>query len=142
MKGDALVILCSIFWALHIIFMENLWRRLISIFYAALQGLLVATLSFISAYIFRYYNFDILLNYSIIYAELSGILLLHYKCLLKYRGSACCIIYSLEGVFASITAWIILEQILNINNIVGCFLILIAVIFSQLAPSIKKTNYK
>ena len=52
------------------------------------------------------------------------------------------IIYSLEGVFAAIAAWIILEQILNINNIVGCFLILIAVIFSQLAPSIKKTNYK
>ena len=52
------------------------------------------------------------------------------------------IIYSLEGVFAAIAAWIILEQILNINNIVGCFLILIAVNFSQLAPSIKKTIYK
>jgi drug/metabolite transporter (DMT)-like permease len=47
------------------------------------------------------------------------------------------IIYSLEGVFAVIAAWIILNQILDIDNIVGCILILIAVIFSQLAPEIK-----
>ena len=50
------------------------------------------------------------------------------------------IIYSLEGVFAVIAAWIILQQVLNFNNIIGCILILIAVIFSQLAPSVKKIN--
>ena len=50
------------------------------------------------------------------------------------------IIYSLEGVFAVIAAWIILQQVLNINNIIGCILILIAVIFSQLEPSVKKIN--
>ena len=47
------------------------------------------------------------------------------------------IIYSLEGVFAVIAAWIILNQILDIDNIIGCILILIAVVFSQLAPEIK-----
>ena len=51
------------------------------------------------------------------------------------------IIFSLEGVFAAIAAWIILDQILGLNNIVGCFLILVAVIFSQLAPIYSK-NYK
>ena len=47
------------------------------------------------------------------------------------------IIYSLEGVFAVIAAWIILNQILDVDNIIGCILILVAVIFSQLAPEIK-----
>ena len=47
-------------------------------------------------------------------------------------------IYSLEGVFAVVAAWIILHQVLNINNVIGCVLILVAVIFSQLAPEIKK----
>ena len=47
------------------------------------------------------------------------------------------IIYSLEGVFAVIAAWIILNQILDMDNIIGCILILVAVIFSQLAPEIK-----
>ena len=44
------------------------------------------------------------------------------------------IIFSLEGVFATIAAWIILNQILGLNNIIGCFLILFGVLFSQLLP--------
>ena len=44
------------------------------------------------------------------------------------------IIFSLEGVFATIAAWIILNQILDIDNVIGCTLILSAVIFSQLSP--------
>ena len=148
MKGDALVILCSIFWALHIIFAGKFMETFdIPIFYAALQGLLVATLSVISAYIFE----DIIISnillesYSIIYAGvLSGGIAFTLQMFAQknIEEAPAAIIYSLEGVFAAITAWIILEQILNINNIIGCFLILIAVIFSQLAPSIKKTNYK
>ena len=148
MKGDALVILCSIFWALHIIFAGKFMETFdIPIFYAGLQGLLVATLSVISAYIFE----DIIISnillesYSIIYAGvLSGGIAFTLQMFAQknIEEAPAAIIYSLEGVFAAIAAWIILEQILNINNIVGCFLILIAVIFSQLAPSIKKTNYK
>ena len=148
MKGDALVILCSIFWALHIIFAGKFMETFdIPIFYAALQGLLVATLSVISSYIFE----DIIISnillesYSIIYAGvLSGGIAFTLQMFAQknIEEAPAAIIYSLEGVFAAIAAWIILEQILNINNIVGCFLILIAVIFSQLAPSIKKTNYK
>ena len=148
MKGDALVILCSLFWALHIIFAGKFMETFdIPIFYAALQGLLVATLSVISAYIFE----DIIISnillesYSIIYAGvLSGGIAFTLQMFAQknIEEAPAAIIYSLEGVFAAIAAWIILGQILNINNIVGCFLILIAVIFSQLAPSIKKTNYK
>ena len=44
------------------------------------------------------------------------------------------IIFSLEGVFATIAAWIILNQILDINNVIGCFLIVCGVLFSQLLP--------
>ena len=48
------------------------------------------------------------------------------------------IIFSLEGVFATIAAWIILNQILDINNIIGCILILSGVLFSQLIPMYDK----
>ena len=50
------------------------------------------------------------------------------------------IIYSLEGVFAVIAAWIILNQVLELDNIIGCILILLAVLFSQLAPMKKSVN--
>ena len=48
---------------------------------------------------------------------------------------------SLEGVVAAISAWIILSQVLGVNNIVGCLLILGGILLSQLAPIYEK-NYK
>ena len=48
---------------------------------------------------------------------------------------------SLEGVVSAVAAWIILSQILGINNIIGCLLILGGVLLSQLAPIYEK-NYK
>ena len=52
------------------------------------------------------------------------------------------IIYSLEGVFAAIAGWIILDQFLKFNNIIGCLLILFAVILSQILPTSKVNNSK
>jgi drug/metabolite transporter (DMT)-like permease len=48
------------------------------------------------------------------------------------------IIFSLECVFATIAAWYILNQILDINNLLGCFFILCGVLLSQLLPLVKK----
>ena len=48
------------------------------------------------------------------------------------------IIMSLEGVFATASAWIILSQILGLGNIIGCTLILFGVLFSQLVPFYEK----
>ena len=51
------------------------------------------------------------------------------------------IIFSLEGVFASIAAWILLDQYLNEFKVLGIIIILSAVIFSQLAPIYGKKIY-
>ena len=51
------------------------------------------------------------------------------------------IVMSLEGVVAAIAAWVILNQILGFNNIIGCLLILGGILLSQLAPIFEK-NYK
>ena len=51
------------------------------------------------------------------------------------------IIFSLEGVFGSIAAWIMLDQFLNQYKIFGIIIILSAVIFSQLAPMYDKRKY-
>ena len=148
MKGDALVILCSLFWAFHIIFAGKFMKVFdIPMFYAALQAIFVATLSIISAYTFE----DVILSNillessSIIYAGvLSGGIAFTLQMFAQknIEEAPAAIIYSLEGVFAVIAAWIILDQILDIDNIIGCILILMAVIFSQLVPEINKTKYK
>ena len=119
----------------------------IPMFYASLQALFVATLSIISAYTFEEIIFSNILleSLSIIYAGvLSGGIAFTLQMFAQknIEEAPAAIIYSLEGVFAVIAAWIILDQILEIDNIIGCILILIAVIFSQLAPEINRFKHK
>ena len=146
MLGDALVILCSLFWALHIIFAGKFMEEFdIPIFYAAIQAVLVASLSILFAYLFEEINFSNILleSTSIIYAGvLSGGIAFTLQMFAQknIEEAPAAIIYSLEGVFAVIAAWLILNQILQIENIIGCFLILLAVIFSQIAPMLKKNQ--
>ena len=52
------------------------------------------------------------------------------------------IIFSMEGVFGSIAAWVVLNQYLNEFKIFGIIVILSAVIFSQLAPMYDKKRYE
>ena len=143
--GDGLVILCSVFWALHIIFAGKFMEKFnIPIFYAALQAALVFGLSLIFAFILEEVVITkILTEYSsILYAGvLSGGIAFTLQMFAQknIEEAPAAIIYSLEGVFATIAGWIILSQVLNINNIIGCVLILIAVIFSQIAPTSKKS---
>ena len=143
--GDGLVILCSFFWALHIIFAGKFMEKFdIPIFFASLQAVLVGSYSLIFAYSFEEIHFSKILleHYSIIYAGVfsGGIAFTLQMYAQKNIDEApAAIIYSLEGVFAAVAGWIILNQVLNMNNIIGCFLILIAVILSQLAPSLKSS---
>ena len=143
MLGDALVILCSLFWALHIIYAGKFMETFdIPVFYAALQALFVATLSLLFSYLFEEINLSNILleSSSIIYAGVfsGGIAFtLQMFAQKNIEEAPAAIIYSLEGVFAALAGWIILNQFLDLSNIIGCFLILIAVIFSQLAPSSK-----
>ena len=141
--GDGLVILCSIFWALHIILAGKFMEKFnIPVFFAAIQAFLVGAYSFFFAFLFEEVKISNILleNYSIIYAGFfsGGIAFtLQMYAQKNIEEAPAAIIYSLEGVFAALAGWIILNQILDLNNIIGCFLILIAVILSQITPSLK-----
>ena len=144
--GDGLVIICSFFWALHIIFAGKFMEKFnIPLIFASLQAILVGTYSIFFAFIFEEINLSkiILEQYSIIYAGVfsGGIAFTLQMYAQKNIDEApAAIIYSLEGVFAAVAGWIILNQILDLNNILGCFLILFAVLLSQLAPSLKRSS--
>ena len=148
MLGDALVIFCSIFWALHIIFAGKFMQKFdIPVFYAAFQAAFVFSLSIFFAFIFEEVILsNILLELSsILYAgALSGgiAFTLQMYAQKNIEEAPAAIIYSLEGVFAAIAGWIILDQFLKFNNIIGCFLILFAVILSQILPTSKINNIK
>ena len=138
--GDSLVILCALFWSLHIIFIGKFIKIFdIPLFFGATQALVVSLFSFIFGFIFENISFLNILNesISIIYAGvLSGGIAFTLQIYAQKNISPApsAIIFSLESVFAAIAAWIILDQFLELNSIIGCFFILIGVIISQLFP--------
>ena len=145
--GDILVIIGSFFWAFHIIFISKFLKIFnFPITIAMSQCLFGAMFAFIPAIIYENISVTNVLmeTNELLYA---GVLSSGIAYLLQAYGqqnlspAPVAIILSLEGVFAGIFAWIILDQHLNEFKIFGIILILCAVIFSQLSPMYDKKRY-
>jgi drug/metabolite transporter (DMT)-like permease len=145
--GDMLGILSAFCWAFHIIYI----RRTVEFFdfpiTIAMSQCFVAFLFTILPMVI--YENPSLANifmdsYEILYVGIlsSGLaFLLQTYTLQNLTPAPAAIIFSLEGVFAALFAWLILDQFLNEIKILGIFLILFAVIFSQIIPIYGKKNY-
>ena len=144
--GDALVILGALFWSTHIIFTGIIVTKYnLPLTLGALQTLIVAFFSFLIGLIYEEFIFENILKEidSILYAGiLSGgfAFVLQIYAQKNITPAPAAIIFSLEGVFATIAAWFLLDQILGLNNLLGCFFILCGVLLSQLLPLIKRVN--
>ena len=142
--GDTLVILGALFWSTHIIFTGIIITKYnLPLTLGAIQTLLVALFSFVIGLIYEEFIIENILNEidSILYAGiLSGgfAFVLQIYAQKNITPAPAAIIFSLEGVFATIAAWFLLNQILGINNLLGCFFILCGVLLSQLLPLIKR----
>ncbi len=144
--GDTLVVLGALFWSTHIIFTGIIVTKYnLPLTLGAIQTLLVALLSFLIGLIYEEFIIEnILIEIdSILYAGiLSGgfAFVLQIYAQKNITPAPAAIIFSLEGVFATIAAWFLLNQILGMNNLLGCFFILCGVLLSQLLPLIKRST--
>ena len=144
--GDTLVVLGALFWSTHIIFTGMIIKKYnLPLTIGAIQTLLVALFSFIIGLFSEEFVIANILNEidSILYAGiLSGgfAFVLQIYAQRNITPAPAAIIFSLEGVFATIAAWFLLNQILGINNLLGCFFILSGVLLSQLVPLIRKAS--
>jgi len=145
--GDMLGILSAFCWAIHIICISktiNFFNFPVAI--AMSQCLVAFLFTILPMVIYEDPSFGNILkdSYEIIYVGVlsSGLaFLLQTYTLQNLTPAPAAIVFSLEGVFAAIFAWLILGQLLNEIKILGIFLILFAVIFSQIVPIYDKKNY-
>ena len=146
--GDTLVVLGALFWSTHIIFTGMIVKKYnLPLTLGAIQTLLVALFSLVIGLIYEEFVIENILNEidSILYAGiLSGgfAFVLQIYAQKNINPAPAAIIFSLEGVFATIAAWFLLSQILDFNNILGCLFILAGVLISQLLPLMRKINYQ
>ena len=145
--GDMLGILSAFCWAIHIICISktiNFFNFPVAI--AMSQCFVAFLFTILPMVIYEDPSFGNILkdSYEIIYVGVlsSGLaFLLQTYTLQNLTPAPAAIVFSLEGVFAAIFAWLILGQLLNEIKILGIFLILFAVIFSQIVPIYDKKNY-
>jgi drug/metabolite transporter (DMT)-like permease len=145
--GDTLGVLSAFCWAIHIIYISKTVKFVNFPITIAMSQCFIAFLFTILPMIV--YENPSLSNifkdsYEILYVGVlsSGLaFLLQTYTLQNLTPAPAAIIFSLEGVFAAIFAWLILGQFLNEIKVVGIFLILSAVIFSQIIPIYDKKKY-
>ena len=145
--GDTLGILSAFCWAVHIIYISKTLKFFnFPITIAMSQCFIAFLFTILPMIIYENPSVNNIFKdaYEILYVGIlsSGLaFLLQTYTLQNLNPAPAAIIFSLEGVFAAIFAWLILGQFLNEIKILGIFLILFAVIFSQIIPIYDKKNY-
>ena len=142
--ADFLVVVCAIFFALHCILIDEYFEIVNAPFtLATSQFLLCFLYSLPFVFIFEdpslkgiYMELFELLYVGVMSSGIAYTLQIFGQRYVKPSTAA--ITFSLEGVFGSLAAWIILSQMLTSTQIFGCFLILLGVLTAQLIPLINK----
>lgn len=137
--GDLLVLGSAFFWAAHVVVIGKLASQLDNLRLAIIQFFICALLSFLIALIFEMGSLtlnNLLLAWQpIAYAGLLSVGVAYTLQVVAQRhapASHAAIIMSLEAVFAVIGGWWLLNEAFSQRAMIGCGLMLLGMIISQL----------
>lgn len=135
--GDILVLVGAFFWAIQILVIGFYSTKVDAFQLAFSQFVVCATLSAAAAFISETVIFsNILLAYlPILYAGLFSVGIAFTIQVVAQREAHpanAAIIMSLEAVFAVIGGWMILNEVISVRGLIGCWLMFIGMILSQL----------
>jgi len=135
--GNFLVLISSIFWAVHVLLIDNFTKKIEPLILACIQFLVSSLLCFFCMLLFEDPTFPA------IYAALIPLLYggfisvgigftLQVIAQKKAHPTHAAVILSLEAVFAVIGGIMILNEALKFHTFIGCMLMLTGMLISQL----------
>lgn len=136
--GDLIVLLSAFGFAFQIICIDKYANEVDSIKFSIIQFLVTGTLSMFLMFIFEHFDFNNVLSvigpilYLGIVSTGIGYTLQIIGQKLSQNPSVDSILMSFESVFAVIGGAIIMKEVLLVNEIIGCILMFIAIIISQI----------
>ena len=136
-KGDLLVLISALFWAVHVIYLGNKSKKVRIFQFAAIQFLTCSILSFLTALLSESLSL-FQLESAIIPILYGGIVSVGIAFTLQVYGQRqanpahAAVILSLESAFAVLGGVLLLSEILTIKAMFGCSLMLTGMILSQL----------
>ncbi len=139
-QGDGIVILGSLFFALHILIIQAFMRRYETPFQASCLQALVACLMTLPLGLFSEGLDMSVMSATLKFTAYAAFMSVFLGFTLQLIGqrfaspSTAAILLSMEAVFAAFFGWLILSQTLSFVQILGCALIFIGVILVEAWP--------
>lgn len=142
-KGDILAFVCAFFYSIHILLVEKISPKVDGVQLSFVQFVVAGLISCALMFIFENPQIESIKNASlpILYA---GILSCGVAYTLQIVGQKYCeatiasILMCMESVFAVICSAIILHESLSLREIIGCSIMFLAIIISQIKDVIQK----
>ncbi len=136
--GDFLVLLSAFFWAGHVLLIGWLSPRMNSLKLASAQFAVCSGLSVLVAFGMETISVAGILRATIpiLYGGLFSVGIAYTLQVVAQRHAHpahSAILLSLEGVFAALGGWLLLNEILTLRSLLGCSLILTGMLLSELS---------
>ncbi len=145
-QGDLLQLICAIFFAAHILVIGYVAKSMDPLKLSLIQYFVSAVLSFFIAIAIEVITWEMIVDTAIplLYAGIMSIAIgytLQVVAQQHAKSSHAAIILGLEGAFAVLGGWLILDENLSTRGLLGCGLMLLGMFLSQLLPrlSLKKS---
>jgi drug/metabolite transporter (DMT)-like permease len=141
-RGDVLTIICGFFFAVHIMFVDKYVQKISGIHLSFMQFTVCSVICLICAFIFEKVEIQSIINasISIAYAGVFSAALGYTLQIIAQKWVApniAPLIMCLESVFGVLCSAVMLRQMLTGNEILGCVIMLVAIIISQFADTIE-----
>ena len=140
-EGDLLQLICAVFFAAHVLVIGYLAKRMDTLKLALVQYLVCGVISLLIAIAIEMISWDMIVATTIplLYAGImsTGIAYtLQVVAQQHAHSSHAAIILSLEGAFAVLGGWLLLDEHLPARGLLGCALMLTGMFLSQLFPKL------
>ena len=134
--GDLIVFASSIFWTLHVLFIDRFASKVDALELSTAQIFVCMMLSFFVMLIFEAPTLNAISNawFSIFYGGImsAGVAFTLQVFGQKYaEPAAAAILMSFEAIFGAVSSWIILGEVMSNREILGCVLMLIGMTVTQ-----------
>ena len=141
-EGDLLQLICAVFFAAHVLVIGYLAKRMDTLKLALVQYLVCGVISLLIAIAIEMISWDMIVATAIplLYAGImsTGIAYtLQVVAQQHAHSSHAAIILSLEGAFAVLGGWLLLDEHLPARGLLGCALMLTGMFLSQLFPKLR-----
>lgn len=146
-KGEILVLICAVFYAVHILIIDHYSSIVDAVRMSFIQFLVAAIVSFLLMVIFEDPQWEMIvagwkpLLYTGALSCGAGYTI-QVVCQKGVEPTVASLVLSLESVFSVLTGWVILHEILNGRELFGCLLMFGAIILVQVAPVGKSRTLK